>query len=339
MTFQNLDHARIIRAVVIIFLAGTISMVLTSCAAMVPWLPEMWSRVNENVNPDTATQEELQSELQTEVSSVLDKNLTAMGTLQFVLQGLLMSAVTFFVTRRTTARAATSAEQVSSYGLAIGLGAAFSYGVLCVMVIGAAALWLRLLFFVALIFAGMFGGQAAAPLVGTFPQQPPPKRPRSLFEPAGQGMLTRPAATPQSVAPAGPRAEVYYNMGVTAAMGGRREEAHQHFTHVVQMQPRNVAAWLQLANLADTPIQAWNYVQQARAIEPNNPQVKEAVSIIWPQVQNSATGTPSAQPPYPGGASDETNIPQIQMPTITPPEPPGAVTPPDDHQPDDQHPV
>jgi hypothetical protein len=108
-----------------------------------------------------------------------------------------------------------------------------------------------------------------------------------------------------------------YNLGVAAAMGGRREEAREHFTRVLQDQPRNVAAWLQLANLADTPEQAWNYIQQARAINANDPAVQEAVNIIWPQVQANLQRKPPAtnQPPYLGGAQDDTEIPRSTLPS------------------------
>jgi hypothetical protein len=105
-------------------------------------------------------------------------------------------------------------------------------------------------------------------------------------------------------------------MGVQAAMGGRREEARQHFTRVLQMQPRNIAAWLQMANLADTPDQAWNYVQQARSINPADPAVMDAVNVIWPQVAASGAqrNLPRSQPAYPGGQQDDTEIPRTRLP-------------------------
>lgn len=324
MTFQNLEPARIIRAVIAIFVLGIVFSFLTSCLSVMFWPQNMVERLSGTLgnitNPDTP-----QTQIQDDLTEVFDEYGSELAV-SYALQWTAATLLTFIIARRTAARAATSQAQAGGYGLTIGLGAAFTYGILCVM-FTITGLWLRLLFFVALIFAGMFGGQAAAPLIGKIPREDKPR-----FEPAGRGMFTRPTALPQAAAPAGPRPEVYYNMGVTAAMGGRREEARQHFTHVVQLQPRNVAAWLQLANLADTPDQAWNYVQQARAIDPNDPQVKDAVSIVWPQVQNSATRAPSMQPPYPGGASDDTGIPQIQMPRITPPEPPAGPALPDDEQ-------
>jgi hypothetical protein len=77
---------------------------------------------------------------------------------------------------------------------------------------------------------------------------------------------------------------VAYNMGVAAVLGERREEARYYFVQVTQADARNIGAWLYLANLATTPLEAWSYIQQARAIDPGNPAVQEAVALIWPQV-------------------------------------------------------
>jgi hypothetical protein len=79
---------------------------------------------------------------------------------------------------------------------------------------------------------------------------------------------------------------VAYSMGVASVLGGRREEARYYFVQVTQADPTNVSAWLYLANIATTPLEAWSYVQQARAVEPTNPNVLEAVTIIWPQVRH-----------------------------------------------------
>ena len=79
---------------------------------------------------------------------------------------------------------------------------------------------------------------------------------------------------------------VAYNLGVSAILGGRREEARYYFAQVTQADMRNVSAWLYLANLATTPLEAWSYIQQARAVDPANPAVQEAVTLIWPQVRH-----------------------------------------------------
>lgn len=79
---------------------------------------------------------------------------------------------------------------------------------------------------------------------------------------------------------------VAYKMGIGAALGGRKEEARLYFVQVTQADPEHVGAWLYLANLATTPLEAWSYLQQARAIEPGNPAVQEAVSMVWPQVRH-----------------------------------------------------
>ncbi|MCC7447837.1 MAG: hypothetical protein IT324_10485 [Anaerolineae bacterium] len=79
---------------------------------------------------------------------------------------------------------------------------------------------------------------------------------------------------------------VAYSMGASAVTGGRREEARYYFSQVTQADPRNIGAWLYLANLATTPLEAWSYIQQARAVDPANPAVQEAVAVVWPQVQH-----------------------------------------------------
>jgi drug/metabolite transporter (DMT)-like permease len=79
---------------------------------------------------------------------------------------------------------------------------------------------------------------------------------------------------------------VAYNMGTAAVLGGRLEEARYYFSQVTQADPQHVGAWLYLANLATSPLEAWNFIQQARAIDPGDPVVLEAVAIVWPQVQH-----------------------------------------------------
>jgi hypothetical protein len=79
---------------------------------------------------------------------------------------------------------------------------------------------------------------------------------------------------------------VAYNLGVAALLGGRHEEARYYFVQVTQADTQNVAAWLYLANLATTPLEAWSYIQQARAINAADPAVQQAVAHTWPQVQH-----------------------------------------------------
>jgi hypothetical protein len=79
---------------------------------------------------------------------------------------------------------------------------------------------------------------------------------------------------------------VAYNMGVAAVLGNRLEEARYYFVQTTQLEPRHIGAWLYLANIATTPLEAWSYVQQARAIEPSDPLVQEAVGVVWPQVRH-----------------------------------------------------
>lgn len=77
-----------------------------------------------------------------------------------------------------------------------------------------------------------------------------------------------------------------YNMGVAAVLGNRLEEARYYFVQTTQLEPRHTGAWLYLANVSTTPLEAWSYVQQARAIDSEDPLVQEAVAIVWPQVRH-----------------------------------------------------
>ncbi len=79
---------------------------------------------------------------------------------------------------------------------------------------------------------------------------------------------------------------IAYNMGTAAVLGGRLEEARYYFSQVTQADPQHMGAWLYLANLATSPLEAWSFIQQARAIDPGDPIVQEAVAIVWPQVQH-----------------------------------------------------
>jgi hypothetical protein len=89
---------------------------------------------------------------------------------------------------------------------------------------------------------------------------------------------------------AGSKADVFdtavaYQMGVGAALGERREEARYYFSQVTQADPTHVNAWLYLANLSTSPLEAWSYIQQARAIEPDNPAVIQAANLVYPQIE------------------------------------------------------
>ena len=91
---------------------------------------------------------------------------------------------------------------------------------------------------------------------------------------------------------------VAYNLGAAAALGGRREEARYYFVQVTQADDHNIGAWLYLANLATTPLEAWSFLQQARAIEPGHPAVRDAVRVVWPQVRHLYGE--AQEPPAPG---------------------------------------
>ncbi|MCE7946038.1 MAG: hypothetical protein DYG88_01265 [Chloroflexi bacterium CFX4] len=84
-----------------------------------------------------------------------------------------------------------------------------------------------------------------------------------------------------------------YNLGVGAVVGGRYEEARWYFMKVATANPAHIGAWLNLAYLATTPLEAWSYVDRARAVDPAHPQVQQAVAILWSQVQSHYAAQPA----------------------------------------------
>lgn len=297
MSLQNLEMSRIVRAVALVFGIGIVLYFMVSFATLVFWPSSAFDRVADlwdmTMDPDTEPQA-LQNEVE-DFSADYSSEINA----QYVIMWSLTALITFWMARRV-ARGADSVPQAVGYGVATGVGVAMSYGVLCV-ICSIAMLGIRLLFLILLVAAGWFGGQLGGQNLSPVPAERPRRSP----------------AAPGQSALRGANPDVYYNMGVAAALGGRREEARQHFTRVLQMQPRNLNAWLQLANLSDTPEQAWNYVQQARAINAADPAVLEAVNVIWPQVAANAQKLPQAQPPYREAVPNDTAIPRITPPDVS----------------------
>jgi tetratricopeptide (TPR) repeat protein len=286
MSFDNLDYGRIFQVVLLI---AAIGIVLSLGAQMIYGIARGLSAIADldpNASPD-----EQQERIQEEMDKMLEESMKGWSVLTTlsIIQWTITALVTFYITRRMIRRTARTPQQATGYGLLIGLGVLFIYGLCILFAPGTApeVILLKLVFMGLVVAAGAMGGRSAG-------QNLAPATPR----PGGQPEQPRAPYHPPS-APSGPggNPEVYYNMGTSAALGGRREEARQHFTHVLQMQPQHVAAWLQLANLAETPQQAWNYIQQARAIDANNPAVQEAVSMIWPQVHAASQAKQAPAPP------------------------------------------
>jgi hypothetical protein len=311
MSFQNLQINRVVQAVIITFVLGIVFSFSAQFVYALVRVVDVVSELDSN-----ATLEEQQDQLQGEMDRIIEESTnpsSALNSLSMVAWALTAGA-TYIMARRTARKHAESPPQAVGYGAAIGLGVFIAYG-LCICS-ASVAFPLQLLFLILIIAGGVFGGQSASTSLGQ--PQPAPRRdvPRapSAF----------PTSPEQIAAPTpGGNPETYYNMGVMAALGGRRDEARQHFTRVLQMQPRHVPAWLQLANLADTPEQAWGYVQQARAISPHDPAVLEAVSVIEPKLAARADqAPPRAQPPYLGAPEDDTDIPRGALPSAGPGEPP-----------------
>lgn len=313
MTFQKLQTGRVFTAVIIIFVIGFMLNIVVQVGFVM-------SRMVDAMDPDL-TQAEQEQRIQDEFDALMDEiteGSSTLNTLSMIQWGL-MAVVTFFVARRTARKYAVSPEQAGGYGVMIGLGVTVLYG-FCVCSSPTTFL-VQIAFLVLILAAAAVGGQLGGQNLGA--RTPAPDVPGGpAYGDFPSGAQTPGGPLPGVAgrgAPPGGNPETYYNMGVSAALGGRREEARQHFTRVLQMQPRHVPAWLQLANLADTPEQAWNYIQQARSINPTDPAVLEAVDVIWPQVAAKASQPPHVQPPYPGGQQDDVAIPRTRLPGTPPP--------------------
>ena len=309
MTLQNLDMNRVMRAVVITFVVSIALSMMASCFLMFALFAGSNSFANQfdesrsTLEDPETSQETIENEidkLQDALFTTLTEEAGTEVTIHYVIQWTLAALIAFNVAQRT-ARSAPTPQEAAGTGLAIGIGVAFSYGILCVMC-SATFVILRLVFFGLLIMAGYSAGQVASQNLGSRPVPPRPANgptQSSRSRSAPFGTAPRATATPSINQSADP--QIYYNLGVQAAMGGRRNEAREHFSRVIQYQPRNVQAWLQLANLSDTPDQAWNYILQARSIAPDDPQVQEAVKVIWPKVsaqaKSPASGALAGKPP------------------------------------------
>jgi len=300
MTFQNVQMSRVFRAVMITsFMGAVLSGALCYCYLAIRIAPEIDSAAD-----FSAQQKQIQDKIEPLMEDIFTSPPSTLNLLYLVQLGIVV-LLSAWQTHWAALRAATP-QQAVGYAVAVTGGVVFSYGILLVL-FGPTLFLIKLLFFVALSGANLRAAQIAVQNIG---KRPPAASPAPAAAPvAGLGRFAPPAQP-------GVNPETYYNMGVMAALGGRREEARQHFTRVLQAQPRHVPAWLQLANLADTPEQAWNYIQQARSISPTDPAVLQAVEVIWPKVAASAErqGPPRAQPPYPGGASDDAAIPRTTLP-------------------------
>ncbi len=307
MTLQRVRLGLVIQAVFGIFVVSLGLSLLTSCFMMPFMSQEMLDRFSDLLQTFADTDLGQQNQLrhfQEELAAFTDDYQDEL-TLQYAVQWTLVAAVTYAVAARVARRAESPAQAVG-YGVLIGSGVLFTYGAFCVAMTIAFGV-VKLIYLALFVSAGYLGGRAGGGRL----------RPQPLEAPAPPVTVGYEFTAPTR---GGIRPEIYYNMGVQAALGGRRDEARQHFTRALQVNPRYVPAWLQLANLADSPLDAWQYIQQARTLSPNDPAVQQAVEIVWPQVAKAAQSTepPRNQPPYPGGQQDDVAIPRSTLPPTAP---------------------
>lgn len=329
MTFRNINSGRVFRAVIIITaIASFLSFGGCYCFLVTDVMNDI------DANADMQSQQDVIQERVTDTVEAIyyeGKIPSGLNTIFIVLFALIV-ALAFWQTFWAAAVAETP-EQAMGYAVAVLSGVLLTFGGL-LLIFGPVSIVLKGIFYMALVAASLLAGRMAGTRIDPNAPRPAPQAGGGLFESFFGGPRTprtppptAPAQPRPGMAPGGPSAEVYYNMGVSAALGGRREEARQHFTRVIEQAPRHVPAWLQLANLADTPEQAWAYIQQARSINPNDPAVVHAVDVIWPQVAaKRGSGTPGTPPaPAPDvmtpGATDAQPAPDDDQPA--PPTGPG----------------
>lgn len=315
MRLQKLQLNRVLRAVLIVTAIGS---VLSFGACYCFLIGQLLGEIDPEADI-TEQQEQLQRRAPEVIEEVLANPPSGLNLL-FLAQLAIVVLLAFWQSY-WAARVATSPEQAGGYGLAVGVGILATYGML-LLVFGPITFLYKIAFYAALLAATITGGRLAGQRLDRFAPTPgaAPDYDRGAPDSLGPAVPGQLTGTP----PRSGNAQVYYNMGVSAAMGGRRDEARQHFQRALQLDPRHLLAWLELANLADTPEQAWGYIQQARALEPNHPRVVEAVQIIWPQIADKASQgeLPLAQPPYRGAPPDEPDIIRSRLPEQ--PLPPGV---------------
>ncbi|MCC6800083.1 MAG: tetratricopeptide repeat protein [Anaerolineae bacterium] len=318
MRLQNLQLNRVLRAVLIVTAIAT-ALSFGACYCFL--IGELVDEVDPEADLSTQ-QEQLQKRAPEIVEDVLRDPPPGLNLLFLGQLGLVVLLA--FWQSYWAARSATSPEQAGGYGLAVGVGVLVTYGML-LLVFGPISFLYKVAFYAALLAATITGGRLAGQRLDRFGVALDKSRQfdASPFGGPDFGPVTPSLAPGQLSGPTSrvENAQVYYNMGVSAAMGGRRDEARQHFTRALQIDPRHLLAWLELANLSGTPEQAWGYIQQARALDPNHPSVIQAVDLIWPQIADKAAGgaPPLGQPPYHGTPPDEPGIIRSQMPLQTPP--------------------
>ncbi len=280
MTFQNLQMNRVLRAVAIVSFLG---IVLSGCGCYGYLIAQVMPEVDSTANM-TTQQEQMQAKLEPLLREVYEDPPTDLNIIFAIQLGFLL--VLALWQANWAAQQSDSPQQAVGHGLIVSLGILITYGAL-VLFFAPTSLWIKLGFAIGLIGVGWWGGQIAAQNLHKT-KRTAPFQPATPFGSPIPGGL--PPSSPLYGAPASPgmNPDIVYNMGVSAAMGGRPDEARQHFTRALQINPRFIAAWLQLANLATTPEEAWNYIQQARALNPADPAVVQAVGVIWPQVARRA---------------------------------------------------
>jgi len=297
--FETFQWGRVLRAIVIVSGVGAVvTFTLWFCIVSIMLVARLDTMAPTQADIDRET-----NELQAELIENPPQGLNVL----FVVQLSLTALFTYWVAGWASRRALTPFHAMFQ-GSVVGMGVALLYGAFLLFFLIPPLT--QLIFNLIFISAGILAGRRAAYRIkkeGPLPEQP--KRGPLLASQRRQPLVPGPPLSTYSADPAA--AEIYYNLGVTAALGSRRDEAREHFMHVLQLNARHVAAWLQLANLSDTPEQAWNYIQQARAINPNDPGVIEAVNTIWPQVvANARRVAPPGESVNGGSATTTPSLPK-----------------------------
>ena len=166
MSFQNLSFGRIIQTVVLIWVVSLLLGLMGSC------LREHAGGYDQTVLDAAGYGGQSRyypDELNAEVKSIRTVSLEL--NLQYGVQWGIAVLTTLWFARRAARRAATPA-QAAGTGLVVGLGVAFTYGVVCV-IFSLAMIVMRLVFFVLLLAAGVLGGMAGPGPICNLPRRQP----------------------------------------------------------------------------------------------------------------------------------------------------------------------
>ncbi|HEY86210.1 MAG TPA: ABC transporter permease subunit, partial [Chloroflexi bacterium] len=110
-----------------------------------------------------------------------------------------------------------------------------------------------------------------------------------------------------------------FQKGLAQTKAGHKAEARNYFRQVLELAPNNDTTWLYLAGVSDNPANAFNAIQQAEALNPNNPGLTKAQAWFketWPDYSNDRR-PPTADRRPTSAVSDQPSVVGDQQSTVS----------------------